>query len=256
MRTIFKLILTAIIPAMLLISCDNTEETKPPVRPVADFEPEKSPFDVGDTVRLINKSENAVQYRWIIGAELEESYEKHPELIWEVPSPALGLGKTVVLLATSEDGLTDSTAKHVRMSMRFLYDVIVDELPDENLALLAGVEDETLELYAFLSHVNDPSIGDMWKNEQTTAKKTIDPKNIEFPVELYYPRTFPTIAMADSQWFFEIRAMAASWDEPKVLQRFEAAPSRVEAFTHQGSLRYFPLSNGQSEIRVAFGYWE
>ncbi len=256
MRTTFKLILVAIIPAMLLIACDDQEETKPPIWPVADFEPEKTPFDVGDTVRLINKSENAVQYRWIIGAELEESYEKHPELIWEVPSPALGIGKTVVLLATSEDGLTDSTAQMVRMSMRYLYDIMVDELPAENLALLESSEDETIELYAFLGPVNDPSVGDRWNNEQTTAKKTIDPRNIELPIELYYPRSFPIIAMEDSQWFFEIRAMAASWDEPLVLQRFEAAPSRVEAFTHQGSLRYFPLSNGQSEIRVVFGYRE
>jgi hypothetical protein len=256
MRISVKLILAAVIPAMLLISCDNQEETRPPVRPVAAFEPEKTPFDVGDTVRLINKSENAVQYRWIIGAELEESYEEHPELIWKVPPERLGIGKTVVLLATSEDGLTDSTAQMVRMSMRYLYDIIVEELPAANLALLESTEDETVELYAFLSHVNDPSIGDMWDNEQTTAKKTIDPRNIEFPIELYYPRTFPTVAMADSHWFFEIRAMAASWEEPQVLQRFEAVPSRVEAFAHTGKLRYFTLLNGQSEIRVVFAYWE
>jgi hypothetical protein len=256
MRVNFKIILAAVIPAMLLISCDNTEETRPPVKPVADFEAEKTPFDVGDTIRLINKSENAVQYRWIIGAELEESYEEHPELIWKVPPQRLGIGRTVVLIATSQDGLTDSIAKMVRMSMRFLYDVIVEELPADNLALLESAEDETIELYAFLSHVNDLSVGDIWKNEQTTAKKTIDPSNIEFPIELYYPRTFPTIAMADSQWFFEIRAMADSWEQPVILQRFEARPSRVEAFTHQGNLRYFPLSNGQSEIRVTFAYWE
>lgn len=256
MRLIAKLTFAVLIPAMFLVSCDNREETGPPVRPLADFEPEKSPFDIGDTVRLINQSENAVQYRWIIGAELTESFEEHPELIWEVPPPGLGIGRTVVLLATSKDGLTDSIAKQVRMSARFLYDVVIEELSSENMTLLGSVTDETVELYAYLSHVNDPDVGDIYRNQQTTHKTTVDPANLEFPINLYYPRTFPTVAMATSNWFFEIRAKAASWDEPVVLQRFEAVPSRVEAFRYEGSLRYFPLMNGMSEIKVVFGYWE